>query len=120
MPESPEGSAGRESGRVQKRIAVGLSIFVRGTDAEGRHWEEETTSGNVSRSGASFPISRKLAVGDTLEVKIPKRPGTHEPDYETPARVVRVNEAPDGESFQVGVMFLGPRFHRVFVSESSS
>jgi len=108
-----------DHGRKQRRIDVGLLLFVRGKDAAGLDYEDEAHSGNVSRTGCSFQTHREYKPGDEFEIMIPKRPGREEPDYITPARVVRVTPARDGQSWHVGVLFLGPRFHRVFVSENT-
>ena len=67
--------------RSERRIAVRLPLRVRGRDARGVSFEEETASENLCRSGAAFRLT-------------------------------------EGEKV-VGVQFVGPRFQRVFRSESS-
>jgi len=108
--------------RVQRRIEVGLPIVVRGTDREGERFEDTAQSYNVSRTGASFSTLRQLEVGMEVELSIP-RPGTRrepETDFVTLARVVRVLPEKKDRGRIVGVQFVGPRFHRVFVSESTA
>ena len=64
-----------------------------------------------------------VAVGSDLEIRIPlsryaSRRG--ESDFKTQGRVVHVTgEQPDGERL-VGVQFTGPRFQRMFRSESAA
>jgi len=97
-------------------------LRVRGRDARGFSFEEETASENLCRSGAAFRTRFDVAIGSHLEIRIPTHgPATRrgEQDFETQGRVVHVsNSLTDGEKV-VGVQFVGPRFQRVFRSESS-
>lgn len=108
--------------RRERRIVVHLPIHVRGTDRDGLPFEEATESENVCRGGAAFPIQRELDLGAELEITIPpSRQGSQpENDFSTRGRVVHV--APGRHQLEriVGVQFVGPRFHRVFVSESTA
>jgi hypothetical protein len=107
--------------RLQRRIAVGLPLLVRGTDREGNAFEEVTQSYNVSRTGVSFSTGRELDPGTKLEIIIP-RPNTLREtgsDFVTLGRVVRILPGKSAREKTVGVEFLGPRFHRVFVSEGT-
>jgi hypothetical protein len=106
--------------RTQRRIHVGLPMLVRGSDSAGRRFEDPTEVRNVSRTGASFSTTREISIGMDLEVVIPKlglgRPSPD--DFQTLARVVRVEPgAGEGERI-VGVHFVGPRYNRVFITES--
>jgi hypothetical protein len=109
--------------RSERRIAVRLPLKVRGRDARGVIFEEETSSENLCRSGAAFMTRFNVAIGCDLEIRIPlsryaSRRG--ESDFETQGRVVHVADSPqDGERL-VGVQFTGPRFHRVFRPESAA
>ena len=109
--------------RSERRIAVRLPLRVRGRDTRGVIFEEETSSENLCRSGAAFLTRFAVAIGSDLEIRIPfsryaSRRG--ETDFETQGRVVHVaDEQPDGERL-VGVQFTGPRFQRVFRSESAA
>ncbi|MBI1749066.1 MAG: PilZ domain-containing protein [Acidobacteria bacterium] len=108
-------------GRVQKRVAVGLAIQVSGKEADGTPFEDTVHSGNVSRTGASFTTLRGLEVGMEVDVVIPRRPGEREDaDFATRARIVRVQPGSAERELLIGMQFLDRRFHRVFVSESTS
>ena len=129
--------------RSERRIAVRLPLKVRGRDAHGFAFEEDTSSENLCRNGAAFMTRFDVAIGSDLEIHIPlsqyaaRRPGPdrlaapangnrfagpriNEADFATQGRVVHVsNYQPDGERM-VGVQFTGPRFQRVFRSESAA
>lgn len=115
-------SAGEHTGgRVQKRVAVGLAIEVSGREVDGTPFIDTVYSGNVSRTGASFVTLRRLEVGMEVDVVIPRRPGeSKDADFASRARVVRVQPGSVERELVVGVQFLDRRFHRVFVSESTS
>ena len=108
--------------RSERRIAVHLPMRVRGRDARGVSFEEETSSENLCRSGAAFLTRFDVAIGSNLEIRIPFSNYTArraEADFATQGRVVHVSGAPEGEHL-VGVQFTGPRFQRVFRSESAA
>ncbi len=108
--------------RSERRISVRLPLRVRGRDARGFAFEEETASENVCRSGAAFRTRFDVAIGSSLEIRIPQHQYMHrraEPDFETQGRVVHVHEIPATGDKVVGVQFTGPRFQRVFRSESA-
>ena len=109
--------------RTERRIAVRLPLRVSGRDKRGVAFEEETSSENLCRSGAAFMTRFDVAIGSDLEIRIPfsnyaSRRG--EADFATQGRVVHVHESQwDGEKL-VGVRFTGPRFQRMFRSESAA
>ena len=107
--------------RSERRIAVRLPLHVRGRDTRGVVFEEETSSENLCRNGAAFVTRFDVAVGSDLEIRIPTpryTPRRSDPDFATQGRVVHVAEShPDGERI-VGVQFTGPRFQKLFRSES--
>ena len=111
--------------RSERRISVRLPLKVRGRDARGVTFEEDTSSENLCRNGAAFVTKFDVAIGSDLEICIPQshfgaRRKEKEADFATQGRVVHVgNTAPDGERL-VGVQFTGPRFQRVFRSESAA
>jgi hypothetical protein len=124
----PTSAASRQ--RSERRISVRLPLRVRGRDKRGAIFDEETSSENLCRSGAAFVTRHDLALGSDLEIRIPfshhvsRRVGTsatarnNESDFLTQGRVVHVADSQwDGERL-VGVQFTGPRFPRVFRSES--
>jgi hypothetical protein len=96
---------------------------VRGRDSRGVTFEEETSSENLCRSGAAFLSRFDLAIGSDLEIRIPFSSYASrcmEPDFATQGRVVHVSD-PDVEGEKVvGVQFTGPRFQRVFRTESTT
>jgi hypothetical protein len=109
--------------RSERRISVRLPMRVRGRDSRGVIFEEETSSENLCRSGAAFLTRFDVAVGSDLEIRIPFSNYVSrrtESDFATHGRVVHVAEAqPRGERL-VGVHFTGPRFQRMFRSESAA
>jgi len=109
--------------RSERRISVRLPVRVRGRDVRGVAFEELTSSENLCRNGAAFLTAFDVAIGSSLEIRIPSaRYSLHrlETDFATQGRVVHVAEAqPDGERL-VGVQFTGPRFMRLFRPESGS
>ena len=119
----PLSSTSVASQRRERRIAVRLPLRVRGRDKRGVVFEEETSSENLCRSGAAFTTRFDVAIGSDLEIRIPfaqyaSRRG--EADFTTQGRVVHVRESQwDGEKL-IGVQFTGPRFQRMFRSESAA
>ena len=114
-------AAQQGGGRIQKRVAVGLEMRVSGKEANGLRFEDTVHSGNVSRTGASFYTLRDLKVEMELDVMIPRRPGDpKDAGFASRARVMRVEPRPEEGESLVGVQFLDRRFHRVYVSESTS
>lgn len=125
--------------RLERRISVRLPLKVRGRDSRGFAFEEETSSENLCRGGAAFLTRFDVAVGSHLEIHIPLASqvsrrrangaiggtlrrhvaGAAESDFATQGRVVHVSDAAGGEHL-VGVQFTGPRFQRVFRSESAA
>ncbi len=109
--------------RSERRISVRLPLRVRGKDARGFAFEEDTNSENLCRSGAAFRTRFDVAIGSSLEIRIPHQgyaPRRPDHDFETQGQVVHVS-APltDGEKV-VGVRFVGPRFQRMFHPESAA
>ena len=109
--------------RSERRISVRLPLRVRGRDSRGFAFEEDTASENLCRSGAAFRTRFDLAIGSNLEIRIPLNHFASrrmDADFETQGRVVHVSQPlTDGEKV-VGVQFVGPRFQRVFRSESAA
>jgi hypothetical protein len=118
--------------RSERRISVRLPLRVRGRDKRGVIFEEETSSENLCRSGAAFVTRFDVAIGSDLEIRIPfsqyapRRAGgsaaarSNESDFATHGRVVHVAESESQGEKLVGVQFTGPRFQRVFRSESAA
>ena len=127
MVPAAEVSASKQ--RSERRIAVRLPLKVRGRDARGISFEEETSSENLCRNGAAFLTRFDVAIGSDLEIHIPfsryparktSRMEQTEKDFATYGRVVHVADAQQPGEHYVGVQFTGPRFQRVFRSESAA
>jgi len=108
--------------RRERRVAVKLPMSVRGTDRTGEWFEEQTSSENLCRGGAAFATRYAVDLGMKIEISIPVAPSTAEPDadFSTHGRIVHLTPGRDDRDLIVGVEFTGPRFHRMFVSESTS
>ena len=109
--------------RSERRISVHLPMRVRGRDSRGVIFEEETSSENLCRSGAAFLTRFDVAVGSDLEIRIPFSNYASrrlESDFATQGRVIHVRDAASLGEKLVGVQFTGPRFQRVFRSESAA
>jgi hypothetical protein len=109
--------------RSERRISVRLPLRVRGRDSRGVLFEEETSSENLCRSGAAFLTRFNVAIGSDLEIRIPfshYASRRNEADFTTQGRVVHICEAAGPGEHLVGVQFTGPRFQRVFRSESAA
>jgi PilZ domain len=112
--------------RAERRIAVRLPLKVRGRDARGNNFEEETSSENLCRGGAAFITHFDVAIGSDLEICIPQshfgaRRKEKEVDFATQGRVVHVRDRdPEAGERLVGVQFTGRRFRRLFQPESVS
>ena len=118
--------------RSERRIAVRLPLQVRGRDARGFAFEGDTSSENLCRNGAAFVTRFDVAVGSDLEIRIPfsqyssrraagaKLSRSADADFSTQGRVVHVADSQAEGERLVGVQFTGPRFQRVFRSESAA
>jgi len=109
--------------RSERRISVKLPLRVRGRDTRGFAFEEDTSSENLCRGGAAFRTRFDVAIGSNLEIRIPMQGSPSrrvENDFETQGCVVHVTDGvAEGEKL-VGVRFVGPRFQRMFRSESAA
>ena len=109
--------------RRERRVPVHLPILVRGTDRAGEWFEEHTSSVNLCRGGAAFATRYALDLGARLEINIPVTPPAgkkEESEFSTQGRIVHVAPGASERERIVGVEFTGPRFNRMFVSESTS
>ena len=108
--------------RRERRVPVHLPMLIRGTDRAGAWVEERTSSENLCRGGAAFATRYAVSLGTRIEISIPSSPSKGEPDAEfsTHGRIVHLAPGKDDREFIVGVEFTGPRFHRMFVSESTT
>ena len=109
--------------RSERRISVRLPLKVRGRDAHGFAFEEDTASENLCRNGAAFVTHFDVAIGSDLEIRIPFAHYTSrrsDADFATHGRVVHVADSQSQGEKLVGVHFTGPRFQRFFRSESAA
>ena len=108
--------------RRERRVPVKLPMLVHGTDRTGASFEEHTSSENLCRGGAAFTTRFAVDLGMKIEISIPVAPSTSEPDavFSTHGRIVHLKPGRDDHELIVGVEFTGPRFHPMFVSESTS
>jgi hypothetical protein len=109
--------------RSERRISVRLPMRVSGRDSRGVILEEETSSENLCRSGAAFVTRFDVAIGSNLEIRIPLSyyvSRRSEADFATQGRVVHIADSDSQGEKLVGVQFTGPRFQRVFRSESAA
>jgi hypothetical protein len=97
-------------------------------------FEESTSSENLCRNGAAFVTRFDVAIGSDLEIRIPnananyvpRRPGAAagfrntDADFATHGRVVHIGDSQSDGERMIGVQFTGPRFQRVFRSESAA
>jgi hypothetical protein len=84
-------------------------------------FEEHTSSENLCRGGAAFATRYPLNLGIHLEIRIPAAPtaASEETEFSTRGRIVHMKRGRDEHELIVGVEFTGPRFHRMFVSETT-
>jgi len=110
--------------RAERRIAVRLPMQVTGRDSRGVSFTEETSSENLCRGGAAFVTRFEVAIGSDLDIRIPvaQQVWKREEDtsFVTRGRVVHISPATGPGDHLVGVQFTGPRFQRVFRSESAA
>jgi len=95
---------------------------VSGRDCRGVMFTEETSSENLCRSGAAFITRFELTVGSALDIRIPQMQvwRREESDFTTRGRVVHIADASGPGEKLVGVQFTGPRFQKMFRSESAA
>lgn len=108
--------------RRERRVPVSRTILVRGTDRKGEWFEERAASVNLCRGGVAFATHYALDLGTRLEINIPLSPSaaSSEAEFATQGRIVHLDRGPDDQELLVGVEFTGPRFHHMYVSETTS
>jgi hypothetical protein len=109
--------------RAERRISVRLPMQVTGCDSRGVVFTEETSSENLCRSGAAFVTRFEVPLGCDLHIRIPMSQQAwrrEDADFATRGRVVHVATADGPGERLVGVQFTGPRFQRMFRSESAA
>jgi len=108
--------------RRERRIPVKLPMLVRGTGRDGESFEERTSSEDLCRGGAAFATRHALTLGTHVEISITATPSAADPDadFSTQGRIFHIKPGRNKSEVVVGVEFTGPRFHRMFVSETTS
>jgi hypothetical protein len=108
--------------RRERRVPVHLPMMVRGTDRTGEWFEERTFSENLCRGGVSFSTRYVLDMGARIEISIPAAQSAGEPhaEFSTAGRIAHVKPGNSDRGLIVGVEFTGPRFNRMYVSESTT
>jgi c-di-GMP-binding flagellar brake protein YcgR len=106
--------------RRERRIGVKLPLQIRWTGLDEGPLEEKTESENICRGGVAFVTRRKVSAGASMEIRVPlpSPDGAAEDEFSTVGRVVHLNKAGEPASMVVGVEFTGPRFRRIFQSET--
>jgi hypothetical protein len=112
-----------EERRRRERLGLKLPVRVSGFDPEGHPWTEMSTVLDVSSSGASFVLKRKLVRGHVLHllVPLPKRFRSYdlgESSYHVYGLVRSTRSDPQGT--RVGVLFLGKHPPRGFEKEPAA
>src|ERR1700681_4825145 len=92
--------------RRETRVPVHLPILIRGTDRNGRWFEERTFAQNLSRGGAAFTTLNPLEMGASIVVSIPASP-SEEPntEFSTKAQIVYFKSGKDTQEITIGVKF---------------
>ena len=105
--------------RSQKRIIVAIPVHVRGKDAQGQMFDENTEACDLSRRGLSFLTLQELALYSSLSVVIPGRGPFRAGEGPTDffAQAVVVSTRREEELNRVGIRFLGATLP-VYSSES--
>jgi hypothetical protein len=119
MPTSTQASRQR----TDRRISVRLPMQVTGRDSRGVVFTEETSSENLCRGGAAFVTRFEVPVGADLDIRIPTSYQTwrrEDADFATRGKVIHVAGASGPGQHLIGVRFTGPRFQKVFRSESAA
>jgi len=101
---------------------VRLPMQVTGRDSRGVIFTEETSSENLCRGGAAFVTRFEVPLGADLDIRIPmSHQGwrREDADFATRGQVVHMAATGPGEHL-IGVRFTGPRFQKVFRSESAA
>lgn len=109
--------------RSERRISVHLPMTVRGCDSRGVVFSEDTSSENLCCNGAAFLTRFDVPIGSDLEIRIPLSNVASrraDADFATRGRVVHVGNALTHGEKLIGVQFTGPRFQRMFRSESTA
>ncbi|HLA78631.1 MAG TPA: PilZ domain-containing protein [Vicinamibacteria bacterium] len=114
--------AGGRERRKDSRMAMRLPVRAQGFGEDGSTWTEMSTIGDASSGGACFCLKHPVTFGQVLLLSLPipknfRQYDLSEPSYRTYA-LVR-NLAPLGDTYRVGVLFLGKNPPRDFEKSPS-
>lgn len=103
--------------RKEPRMGLSLPVRVQGYGADGKSWEEMTSSEDASYSGCAFLLKHAVEIGQALylSLPLPKRFRQYElteASYHIYALVRDTSPAKSGQ--RLGVMFLGRQPPRGF------
>ena len=75
-------------------------------------------SENLCRGGVAFSLLHDIDLGVEIDVSIPlpRQRQREDSDFSTSGQVCHIRNGGSGRV--IGVRFIGPRFHHLFVSES--
>jgi hypothetical protein len=112
-------TAGGTDRRTERRVQVRVPVEVNGVDRAGMRFREQTMSENLCRGGVAFSLVHDIDLGVELELSIPlpRQRQREESDFSTRGQVCHIRTGSSGRL--IGVRFIGPRFHHLFVSESA-
>jgi hypothetical protein len=96
--------------RKTQRLELAMPVRVQGFEADGSSWNETSSTADVSVRGASFPLSRSVALGQVLLLVLPlpkrlRQYDANDASYRVYALVRGVQHKADRA--RVGVMFFG-------------
>jgi hypothetical protein len=103
--------------RKDTRVGLSIPVRVQGWEADGRHWEEMTSSKDTSAGGCSLPLHHFVDIGHVLQLTLPlpkpfRRYALNDATYRTYSLVRTVAAGNPG---RVGVMFMGKNAPRDFL-----
>jgi PilZ domain-containing protein len=95
-----------------RRLGLALPLVVSGRDLQGRAFEEEAETRNISAGGLCFETARRLPIGARLRLDVrltaslrPRFGGRAR--YAVRAVVCRIENFAGADRYRVGVRFLG-------------
>ncbi len=90
--------------RKRKRVEMNVPIKVKGSDAQGNAFEEQTESLDISSNGVAFFLKQRVRVTSALELSV-SRPNSKDV-FEQKARVIRVEDSSGQLGYKIAVKFV--------------
>ena len=101
--------------RKEKRLILNVPLHIEGVVSHGDVLEEETFSGNISRSGVYFLSNSDYEIHKTLDLKIhlsyPLSNGVAPGDYDVSGTITRCVPASNGNMGQSESQWIAVAFH---------